>query len=138
MNGRKFKVDMTIEDLKEKARNLPLLPGVYLMKDTLGSIIYVGKSKALKRRVSSYFSGGSKPKKVERMVRSIYDFEVYYTDTELEALLLECRLIKQIKPLYNRLLKQDHRYRYFYLNPNDKRPRVRLVKRRKRVLFRAL
>lgn len=119
---------MDKEILKEKAKQLPLLPGVYLMKDTLDNIIYVGKSKALKRRVSSYFGSGTKPKKVQRMVRSITDFEVRYTDTELEALLLECRLIKQIKPLYNRLLKQDHRYRYLYLNPTEARPRMRLVR----------
>ncbi len=115
-------------DLKEKAKQLPLCPGVYLMKDDLDNIIYVGKSKALRRRVGSYFSGSKKPPKVMRMVRSINDFEVYYTDTELEALLLECRLIKKLKPLYNKLLKQDHRYRYIYLNPEEKRPRLRLVR----------
>lgn len=119
---------MTKETLKKKAQALPLLPGVYLMKDALGNIIYVGKSKALKNRVSSYFSGSQKPSKVERMVRCIHDFSIQLTDTELDALILECRLIKKYKPLYNRLLKQDHRYRYLYLNLEEQRPRVRLVR----------
>lgn len=119
---------MTKEELKNKAQALPLLPGVYLMEDSFGNIIYVGKSKALKNRVSSYFSGSQKPSKVERMVRCIHDFSVQLTDTELDALILECRLIKQYKPLYNHLLKQDHRYRYLSLNPEEQRPRVRLVR----------
>lgn len=119
---------MTKETLKKKAQALPLLPGVYLMKDALGNIIYVGKSKALKNRVSSYFSGSQKPSKVERMVRCVHDFSIQLTDTELDALILECRLIKKYKPLYNRLLKQDHRYRYLYLNLEEQRPRVRLVR----------
>lgn len=119
---------MTKEELLDKAKELPLTPGVYFMKDDLGSIIYVGKSKALKRRVSSYFLGGKKPQKVERMVRQISDFEVQLVDTELEALLLECRMIKQLQPLYNRLLKKDHKYRYLYLNPKEMRPRVKLVR----------
>lgn len=119
---------MTKEALWEKAKALSLLPGVYFMKDHLGSIIYVGKSKALKNRVSSYFAGGKKPQKVERMVRQIEDFEVKITDTELEALLLECRQIKQIKPIYNRMMKGDRKYRYLYFNPQDTRPRVQLVR----------
>lgn len=119
---------MTKETLKNKAQALPLLPGVYLMEDALGNIIYVGKSKALKNRVSSYFSGSQKPSKVERMVRCIHDFSIQLTDTELDALILECRLIKKYKPLYNRLLKQDHRYRYLYLSLEEQRPRVRLVR----------
>ncbi len=114
--------------LKDKAQALPLLPGVYLMEDALGNIIYVGKSKALKNRVKSYFSESKKPSKVERMVRCIHDFSIQLTDTELDALILECRLIKKYKPLYNRLLKQDHRYRYLHLSPEEQRPRVRLVR----------
>lgn len=119
---------MTKEALKKKAQALPALPGVYLMEDMLGNIIYVGKSKALKRRVSSYFSDSQKLPKVERMVRCIHNFSVQLTDTELDALILECRLIKKYKPLYNRLLKQDHKYRYLCLNPEEERPRVRLVR----------
>ena len=119
---------MTKERLKQKAQALPLLPGVYLMEDAFGNIIYVGKSKALKNRVSSYFGNSQKPSKVERMVRCIQDFSIQLTDTELDALILECRLIKKYKPLYNRLLKQDHKYRYLYLNPEEVRPRVKLVR----------
>lgn len=119
---------MNKEALRQKAQQLPLLPGVYFMEDSLGNIIYIGKSKALKNRVSSYFSGGKKTSKVERMVRCIDSFKVQYTDTELEALILECQLIKAHKPIYNRLLKQDHKYRYFYLNPHHQRPRIRLVR----------
>lgn len=114
--------------LKDKAQSLPLLPGVYLMEDAWGNIIYVGKSKALKNRVSTYFGGSKKPSKVERMVRGIHDFSVQQTDTELDALILECRLIKKYRPIYNRLLKQDHRYRYLFLNPEEQRPRLRLVR----------
>lgn len=119
---------MTKETLKKKAQNLPLLPGVYLMEDAFGNIIYIGKSKALKNRVSSYFGGSQKPSKVERMVRCIHDFSIQLTDTELDALILECRLIKKYKPLYNRLLKQDHKYRYLYLNSKEQRPRIKLVR----------
>lgn len=104
-------------ELKQKAATLPLLPGVYLMKDQMGSIIYVGKSKHLKKRVTSYF-GQSKhrPRKVERMIKQIMDFDYIVVDTELDALLLECQLIKEIRPIYNKLLKNDSRYRYIHLN----------------------
>lgn len=111
------------QELKKKALALPLLPGIYLMKDKEGSIIYVGKSKHLRKRVSSYFgSQESKPQKVERMVRHIADFDYQITDTELDALLLECQLIKQIKPIYNKLLKNDSRYRYIHLNQEKEVP----------------
>lgn len=119
---------MTRETLKKEAQRLPLLPGVYLMRDALDNIIYIGKSKALKNRVSSYFNSGKKPSKVERMVRHIAHFEVHYTDTELDALLLECKLIKMHRPIYNRLLKQGNRYCYLYLNTNEPRPRIRMVR----------
>lgn len=106
-----------IQYLKEKAAQLPLLPGVYLMKDKEGSIIYVGKSKHLKKRVSSYFTQSKHhSNKVKRLVKHIWSFEVIETDTELDALLLECDLIKKIKPIYNKLLKEDHKYQYIYLN----------------------
>ena len=79
---------MTREELFEKARLLPATPGVYIMHNKAGRIIYVGKSKALKNRVSSYFAPYSVHYgKTKRMVESVYDFEVYFTDTELEALL---------------------------------------------------
>lgn len=111
-------------DLKQQAKNLPSLPGVYEMKDKEGNIIYIGKSKNLKQRVASYF-GASKHQrpKVKRMVMHIDSFEYTLTDTELDALLLECRRIKKIKPLYNTLLKNDKGYRFIYINLQEVFPR---------------
>ena len=111
---------MTLEALKDKANKLPKLPGVYIMKDTEGFVIYVGKSKCLKERVSSYFrSLKHAPPKVGRLVAAIDTFESIITDTELDALLLECQLIKQYRPLYNRLLKHDKNYRYINIKGAD-------------------
>lgn len=124
---------MEIQELKQKANKLPMLPGVYLMKDREGSIIYVGKSKHLKMRVTSYFGQSkSKPRKVQRMVRQVEDFEYIITDTELDALLLECELIKKIKPLYNRLLKNDNKFKYIHLNENKETPLWEVAYERKR------
>jgi excinuclease ABC subunit C len=98
-------------DLKEKVKQLPECPGVYLMKDFSGSIIYVGKSKNLKSRVGQYFqSSKNHPPKVVKMVQGIRDFDYITTDTELEALLLECRLIKEIQPMYNSQMKNPKKY----------------------------
>lgn len=100
-------------DLNDKAKALPSLPGVYLMKDSLNSIIYVGKSKSLKNRVSSYFYAlKSHSPKVVKLVKNIKDFDYILTDTEFEAFLLECKLIKQIKPHYNSLMKNPLSYTY--------------------------
>ena len=108
--------EMTFEELKEQAKNLSLTPGVYLMKDREGYVIYVGKSKHLKNRVSSYFGSLKHVKpRIKRMVAAIDTFECKYTDTELDALILECVLIKQYKPLYNRLLKNEKKYRYIHV-----------------------
>lgn len=112
---------MTIDKLKEEAKSLPLLPGVYLMKDKDDYIIYVGKSKHLKNRVSSYFGSLKNAKqKVKRMVANVDHFTIQVTDTELEALLLECELIKKYKPIYNRLLKNDKKYRYIKVDVESK------------------
>ena len=87
---------MTHEELKEKALLLPLLPGVYIMKDAQGAIIYIGKAKALKNRVSQYFANlASHTPKTVKMVSQINEFETIITGTEFEALLLECALIKK-------------------------------------------
>lgn len=86
-----------IEKLREKANRLPLLPGVYMMKDAEGTVIYVGKAKKLKNRVSSYFRGEHLPK-VEAMVQKAADFEVIVADSEFEALVLENSLIKRHMP----------------------------------------
>lgn len=111
---------MTREELFEKAKLLPLTPGVYLMRNRAGTVIYVGKSKALRNRVSSYFSP-SVPHygKTEKMIRSVQDFEVYHTATELEALLQENAFIKQFQPHYNIKLKDSVVYPYIRLSAGD-------------------
>ena len=98
--------DLDFEQLKEKAHDLPRQPGVYIMKDKDGTIIYVGKAKALKNRVSSYFANlASHTAKTRQMVSKIDSFDTIYAGSEFEALLLENTLIKKHKPKYNILLK---------------------------------
>ena len=99
--------------LKEKVQTLPTTPGIYLMKDQHGAVIYVGKAKNLKQRVRSYFQKNhTHSKKVLRMIFNIADFEIMQVDTELDALLLECQLIQKYHPLYNRQLNYSLRYSY--------------------------
>ncbi len=112
-------------DIKEQLKRLPDKPGVYLMKDDREEIIYVGKSKSLKKRVSSYFrSYNSQPPKVQALVKVIKDFEYIITDTEVEALILEANLIKKHRPRYNVLLRDDKSYPYIKVTINEKFPRV--------------
>lgn len=113
-----------IKALRKKAMALPLSPGVYIMHDKSGKIIYIGKAKALKNRVSQYFgSQNNHPEKVRRMVDNVDDFEYIITDSEFEALILECSLIKQHTPKYNILLKDDKGYSYIRIS-NDKWRRI--------------
>lgn len=99
---------------------LPLLPGVYIMHDKSGKIIYIGKAKILKNRVSQYFgSQNNHAEKVRRMVDNVDDFEYIITDSEFEALILECSLIKQHTPKYNILLKDDKGYSYIRVSSGD-------------------
>ena len=100
-----------LDTLREKANNLPLLPGVYIMLDEHGEVIYIGKAKALKNRVTSYFRGEHLPK-VAAMVAHVADFNVIVVQSEFEALVLENSLIKLHKPKYNILLKDDKGYSY--------------------------
>lgn len=110
-------------DLKEKVRSLPLTPGVYLMKDSLGHVIYVGKAKNLKNRVQSYFhNSNSHSPKVENLVRNIADLEYQLTDTEFEAFLLECKQISLYKPIFNKKMKTPRAYAYIQLQMNAKLP----------------
>ncbi len=110
---------MTIRELREKAMKLPLTPGVYLMKDKTGEIIYIGKAKALKNRVSQYFgSDKNHPEKVRQMVKNVDRFDYILCGSEFEALVLECSLIKQHQPKYNILLKDDKGYSYIRVS-ND-------------------
>ena len=109
---------MYLKDLKAKANNLPLNPGVYIMKNKSGQIIYIGKAKALKNRVTQYFGAGNQhTEKVRKMVSNVDDFEYILCDSEFEALILENSLIKQNQPKYNILLKDDKGY--FYIKITD-------------------
>ena len=118
------------EELRKKANDLPLTPGVYLMKNADGKIIYVGKSKSLKNRVSQYFLDSVKDSKTTAMVDSVRDFEYMLTDTETEALTLENKLIKLHKPKYNIILKDGKNYPYIKVSMDEAYPRVTMVRSR--------
>ncbi len=121
---------MTFEELKDKALSLPLEPGVYLMQDKSGEIIYVGKAKKLKNRVSQYFQNtASHTPKTRRMVSQIDHFDVIVAASEFEALVLECSLIKRHMPKYNILLKDDKGYPYLRVDMRDEYPVMELVSR---------
>ena len=117
-----------LTELREKANALPLLPGVYIMKDARGEVIYVGKAKALKNRVSSYFRGEHLPK-VAAMVAKVADFDVIVVNSEFEALVLENSLIKRHRPHYNILLKDDKGYPFIRLDVAKEYPSFSLVNR---------
>ena len=121
---------MTFEELKDKAHSLPLKPGVYLMMDKSGTVIYVGKAKALKNRVSSYFQDqASHTEKTRAMVAQIDHFDTIIAGSEFEALVLENSLIKRHKPRYNILLKDDKGYPYIRLSAKDPYPRFSMAGR---------
>ena len=112
-------------DFEYHLKNLPSKPGVYLMKNSLGEVIYVGKAKILKNRVNSYFQNSKNhSEKVRVMVKHIAEFEYIVTDSEMEALILECNLIKKYSPRYNILLKDDKFYPFIKITINDDFPRV--------------
>lgn len=118
--------------LKEKLTRLPREPGTYLMKDIKGVILYVGKAKNLKNRVSSYFGSESKLSwKTQALMREVFDFEVMITTTAVEALLLERTLIKHHQPRFNILLRDDKEYPFLRIDFNEKWPRIEKVRRRK-------
>ena len=107
-----------LAELRRQAMALPLDPGVYIMKDARGDIIYIGKAKALKNRVSQYFgSDTNHTEKVRQMVRRVDHFDTIVVGSEFEALVLECSLIKQYNPKYNILLKDDKGYHYVRISP---------------------
>ena len=119
---------MTFDELKEKALTLPLAPGVYLMQDKSGTVIYVGKAKKLKNRVSQYFQDtASHSPKTRMMVSKIHHFDVIVAASEFEALVLECSLIKRHMPKYNILLKDDKGYPYLRLDRREAYPSISLV-----------
>ena len=112
-------------DLKEELKKLPACPGVYLMHNKTDEIIYVGKAVSLKNRVRQYFqSSRNKGAKIEQMVTHIQRFEYIVTDSELEALVLECNLIKEHRPKYNTMLKDDKTYPYIKVTVGEAYPRV--------------
>ncbi|MGG7144642.1 excinuclease ABC subunit UvrC [Clostridium nigeriense] len=112
-------------DFEYHLKNLPEKPGVYIMKNSLGEVIYVGKAKVLKNRVRSYFQNSKNhSEKVKVMVKNISEFEYIVTDSEMEALILECNLIKKYSPRYNIALKDDKFYPFIKITNNDDYPRV--------------
>lgn len=116
--------------IKEKLKTLPMCPGVYFMKDADGTILYVGKSKLLKNRVSQYFmeSKNHSPKTLA-LVSHIADFDYMVTDTEVEALVLECNMIKKYRPKYNILLKDDKHYPYIKITMQEPFPRIYMTRK---------
>lgn len=121
-------MDEKLKRLRQKAMSLPLDPGVYIMRDKERKIIYIGKAKALKNRVSQYFgSQNTHAEKVRRMVENAEDFDYIITDSEFEALVLECSLIKQHRPRYNILLKDDKGYSYIKVTKGAW-PKIQAVK----------
>ena len=117
------------EKLEEKIRMLPDSPGCYLMKDASGEIIYVGKAVNLKNRVRSYFRDTAHTPKVAAMIAHIDDFDILLCETNLEALILECNLIKRHKPYYNILLKDDKHYPYLKVDMRQPFPRLELCRK---------
>ena len=112
-------------DIEEELKKLPAQPGVYIMHDKKDEIIYVGKAISLKNRVRQYFqSSRNKTAKIEQMVSRIARFEYIITDSELEALVLECNLIKEHRPRYNTMLKDDKTYPYIKVTVSEEFPRV--------------
>ena len=111
---------MTFDELRDKAHALPLKPGVYIMQNVASEVIYVGKAKALKNRVSQYFQDQSRHnEKTRAMVSQIDHFDVIVVQSEFEALVLECALIKRHQPRYNILLKDSKGYPYIRVSPGD-------------------
>ncbi len=115
-------------ELQKKIEHLPDTPGVYIMRDEEGTVIYIGKAVVLKSRVRQYFTNETQLPKVAAMISRIADFEYIITDTELEALVLESNLVKQYRPYYNILLKDDKHFPYIRIDMNEPYPRVEVVR----------
>lgn len=117
-------------DIKEELKKLPEKPGVYIMKDKDDNILYVGKAVILKNRVRQYFQKTNKTERIKKMVSQIDHFEYIVVDSEMEALILECNLIKLHKPKYNVLLKDDKMYPYIKITINEDFPTVRITRKK--------
>ena len=118
--------------IEDELKKLPASPGVYLMHDKTDEIIYVGKAISLKNRVRQYFQTRKRSPKIEQMIKNIAYFEYIVTDSEMEALILECNLIKEHRPKYNTMLMDDKTYPYLKVTVNEPYPRVLLTRRLKR------
>ena len=121
-----------MSELKEKLQLLPDSPGVYVMLDKDGIVIYVGKARVLKNRVRQYFHSSAKSEKVAAMVEHIADFYYIITQTEIDALALENNLIKKYKPKYNILLKDDKTYPYIKIHTKEDFPRASITRKIKK------
>ncbi len=121
-----------IETLKSKVRELPDSPGVYLLKDRVGRVLYIGKAKSLKKRVSSYLRSDQDSPKITAMIKKIRDVDYLGTESEVEALLAERRLVKDIKPKYNTELKDDKSFPCLKITTEDDFPAVRFWRGRGR------
>ena len=111
-------------DVQEELKKVPDNPGVYLMKNNFGEIIYVGKAKNLKKRVKQYFQSKNHSTKIQAMIKHIHEFEYIITDSEVEALILEANYIKKYRPKYNTLLRDDKQYPYIKISVQEKYPRI--------------
>ena len=118
------------ERIKEDLKKLPERPGVYIMKDKNDNILYVGKAVILKNRVRQYFQKTNKTERIKKMVSQIDHFEYIVVDSEMEALILECNLIKLHRPKYNVLLKDDKMYPYIKITLNEDYPTVRITRKK--------
>lgn len=119
-------------DIKEKLTTLPLSPGVYIMKDRFGNVIYIGKARKLKNRVSQYFLNKNHTEKVKSMVSQVADFSYILTNSELDALVLESNLIKKHQPFYNILLKDGKSYPYIKIDASVDFPKLEIVRKVKK------
>ena len=120
-------------NIEDELKKLPSQPGVYLMHDAKDEIIYVGKAVSLKNRVRQYFQiSRNKSAKIEQMVSRIARLEYNVTDSEMEALVLECNLIKEHQPRYNTMLKDDKAYPYIKVTVGEDFPRVMLARTMKK------
>jgi len=123
------------DHLKYVLNNIPELPGIYKMLDSKGNIIYIGKSKCLKKRVKSYFINSPKWEKVTKLVSFIHDIDYIITDTHLEARLLECELIKLNQPVFNSQMKNDKRYVYLKVENYNSYSPLSVVRERENNTF---
>ena len=118
--------------MKQDLTAIPKVPGVYLMKDRTGAVVYVGKAVNLWKRVSSYFQNRMLPPRIASLIANVQRLDYIVTSNEQEALVLENRLIKKYQPRFNTLLRDDKTYPYIVLTINEKFPRLFLTRNKKR------